>query len=80
MSFDSTVEILYCSADALEFRSKHIIAQESATLFSLFSLSDVSSVSCLNSKDFPLFVLSQAITHATISSLWRVASLLELTL
>ena len=34
---------------------------DSATLFSLFSFSDVWSLSCLNSKDFPLFVLSQAI-------------------
>ena len=41
MSFDSTVEILWCNAVALGFRGKHIIAQESATLFSLFSLSDV---------------------------------------
>ena len=49
---------------------------QSATVqhyFSLFSLSDVWSLSCLNSKDFLLFVLLQAIIHAPISSLWRVS-------
>ena len=49
---------------------------DSATLFSLFSFSYVWNLACLNSKDFQLFVLSQAIIHATISSLWRVLHML----
>ena len=52
--------------------SKH----DSATLFSLFSFSDVWSLARLNSKDFPLFVLAQVIIHATISSLWCVSQTL----
>ena len=43
------------------------------TPFTLFSFLDVWSLACLNSKDFPLFVSSQAIIHAMISSLWRVS-------
>ena len=50
-----------------------ISKRNSATLFSFLSFTDVWSLACLNSKDFPLFVLSQAITHATISSLWHVS-------
>ena len=43
------------------------------TIFAIFLLS-VWSLSCPNSKDFALFdlfVLSQAIIHAPLSSLWR---------
>ena len=53
-----------------------ISKRDSATLFSLFSFWDVWSLSCLNSKDFPLFVLSQAIIHAPISSLWCISETL----
>ena len=53
-----------------------ISKRDSVTLFSLFSFSDVWSLTCLNSEDFPLFVLSQAIIHPTISSLWHVSQTL----
>ena len=53
-----------------------ISKRDSAILFSLFSFSGVLRLACLNSKDFLLFVFSQAIIHATISSLWRVSQTL----
>ena len=48
----------------VQYQCFGISKRDSATLFSLFSFSDVWSLACLNSKDFPLFVFSQVITHA----------------
>ena len=59
----------------MQCRRFGISKRDNATLFSLFSFWDV-CLACLNSKDFPLFALSQAIIHATISSLWRVSQTL----
>ena len=60
----------------MQCRCFGISKRDGATLFSLFSFSDVWSLTCLNSKDLPLFVLSQAIIHTSISSLRRVSQTL----